>query len=87
MTHFCVVEVIVVARCHPGALTAVVAAVAFQPARQWAGRLASQVVYGRRAAVLARLDQAEPLAIEATRSGPGGGWSSTSATGGARSPG
>jgi hypothetical protein len=46
-----VVEVIVVARCHPGVLTAVVAAVVFQPARQWAGRLASLVVYGRRAAV------------------------------------
>jgi hypothetical protein len=26
-----------------------VVAVAFQPARQWAGRLANRVVYGRRA--------------------------------------
>jgi len=31
------------------ALAAAVVAVAFQPARQWAGRLASRVVYGRRA--------------------------------------
>jgi hypothetical protein len=31
------------------ALAAAVVAVAFQPARQWAGRLANRVVYGRRA--------------------------------------
>jgi signal transduction histidine kinase len=31
------------------AVAAAVVAVAFQPARQWAGRLANQVVYGRRA--------------------------------------
>ena len=31
------------------ALTAAVVAVTFQPARQWAGRLANRVVYGRRA--------------------------------------
>ena len=31
------------------ALAAAVVAVAFQPVRQWAGRLANRVVYGRRA--------------------------------------
>ena len=31
------------------ALAATVVAVAFQPVRQWAGRLANRVVYGRRA--------------------------------------
>jgi signal transduction histidine kinase len=42
------------------ALAAAVVAVAFQPARQWAGRLANRVVYGRRATpyqVLSQLAQ------------------------------
>src|SRR6266487_4634171 len=42
------------------ALAAAVVAVAFQPARQWAGRLANRVVYGRRATpyqVLSRFAQ------------------------------
>jgi signal transduction histidine kinase len=39
------------------ALAAAVVAVAFQPARQWAGRLANRVVYGRRASPYQVLSQ------------------------------